>query len=55
MIEMAAPVGNQFWKARSSHGRKPIFESPEKLLEACAEYFVWVEANPLWEDKLVTF
>jgi hypothetical protein len=52
---MAAPVGNQFWKARSSHGRKPIFESPEKLLEACEEYFEWVESNPLWEDKLVTF
>lgn len=52
---MAAPAGNQFWKARSSHGRKPIFEDAEKLWEACCEYFEWVEANPLWEDKLVTF
>lgn len=52
---MAAPKGNQFWKARSSHGRKPIFAEPDKLWSACVEYFEWVEANPLYEDKLVTF
>lgn len=48
---MAAPTGNQFWKARSSHGRKPIFESPEQLWDAACEYFEWNEANPLWEIK----
>lgn len=48
---MAAPAGNQFWKARSSHGRKPIFASPEQLETACEEYFQWVEDNPLWEVK----
>jgi hypothetical protein len=47
----AAPVGNQFWKARSSHGRNPIFASPDALWEAACEYFEWVEANPLWEAK----
>ena len=52
---MAAPLGNQFWKVRSSHGRKPIFASPEALETACEEYFQWVEDNPLWEDNLVTF
>ncbi|MEX8971554.1 DNA-packaging protein, partial [Escherichia sp. E4736] len=26
---MAAPKGNRFWEARSSHGRNPKFESPE--------------------------
>lgn len=52
---MAAPVGNRFWEARSSHGRSPKFESPEQLWTACCEYFEWVEANPLYEDKLVTF
>ncbi len=52
---MAAPQGNEFWKARSSHGRAPIFSNPDDLWLACAEYFDWVEANPLWEDKLVTF
>lgn len=52
---MAAPKGNQFWKARSSHGRNPIFASADELWSACCEYFEWVEDNPLWEDKLVTF
>lgn len=44
-------IGNQFWLARSKHGRNPIFEDPEQLWEACLEYFQWVEDNPLWEDK----
>lgn len=52
---MAAPKGNQFWKVRSSHGRKPIFESPEQLWKACEEYFEWVEANPLWEAKAFAY
>jgi len=39
--------GNQAWKARSSHGRKPLFESPEVLESACDEYFKWVDENPL--------
>ena len=49
---MAAPIGNQFWKLRSSHGRKPIFADPDQLWEACCEYFEWVEANPLREEKV---
>lgn len=52
---MAAPQGNRFWTARSSHGREPIFENSDELWAACCEYFDWVEGNPLWEDKLVTF
>lgn len=52
---MAAPVGNQFWKARSSHGRAPIFATPEDLWTACTEYFEWVEQNPLWESKPFAF
>ncbi|MBD2791564.1 DNA-packaging protein [Xenorhabdus szentirmaii] len=52
---MAAPKGNRFWEARSSHGRKPIFESPEQLWEACTEYFTWVEENPLYEMKAFSF
>lgn len=52
---MAAPLGNQFWKARSSHGRNPIFATPDALWDACAEYFEWVEANPLWSDNLITY
>lgn len=52
---MAAPLGNQFWKARSSHGRNPIFKAPDDLWQAASEYFDWVEANPLYEDKLTSF
>lgn len=52
---MAAPKGNQFWKARSSHGRNPKFASPDDLWAACCEYFEWVEANPLKEAKPFAF
>jgi len=52
---MAAPVGNRFWEARSSHGRKPIFDCPEKLWVACCEYFEWVDDNPLQEEKIFQY
>jgi len=32
-------------------GVKPVFASPEVLWNACVEYFLWVEANPLYEVK----
>jgi hypothetical protein len=48
---MVAPKGNQFWKARSTHGRNPTFASPEILWTAANEYFDWVEENPLMESK----
>ncbi|WP_245414116.1 DNA-packaging protein [Nitratireductor sp. StC3] len=47
--------GNRFWEARSSHGAKPKFAKAGELWSACREYFEWVEANPLYEDKLVIF
>lgn len=47
--------GNQFWKARSKHGRDKIFSSSSILWEACVEYFEWVDANPLWETKSYQF
>jgi hypothetical protein len=49
--DMAAPKGNRFWEARSSHGRKKLWEDPEQLWDACTQYFTWVEDNPLWEIK----
>ena len=52
---MAAPVGNSFWEARSTHGRAPIFASPDDLWEACCEYFAWVDENPLYEAKAFAF
>jgi len=50
---MAAPKGNQFWKARAKSGRDKIFSTPDALWDAAVEYFEWVDANPLWEAKYV--
>lgn len=52
---MGAPLGNQFWKARSTHGRKPLFSDPEQLWDACEQYFEWVETNPLMEDTVIAY
>lgn len=52
---MAAPKGNQFWKARSKHGRDKIFKDPETLWESCLEYFQWVEDNPLKAAEVKSF
>jgi len=52
---MAATKGNRFWEMRSSHGRKPKFESPGQLWSAACEYFAWVEDNPLTEYKVTQF
>lgn len=52
---MAAPPGNQFWKARTKHGRDKLFASSDALWESCCEYFQWVEDNPLWESKLFSY
>lgn len=40
-------MAQQFWKARSKHGRDKIFKTPEILWEAACGYFQWVEDNPL--------
>lgn len=47
--------GNRFWEARSSHGRHPIFRTPEELWGACVEYFEWAEENPLHEAKAFAY
>lgn len=47
---MAAPKGNQFWKARASSGRKPIFEDEDQLWDMCCEYFQWIENNPFIKE-----
>lgn len=52
---MAAPAGNKFWLLRSSHGRNPIFATPDDLWTAACEYFEWVDANPLYEDKVTSY
>ncbi|MBE99331.1 DNA-packaging protein [Flavobacterium coralii] len=49
---MAAPIGNQFWKLRSKHGRDKLFSTPELLWDAACEYFEWCDNNPLTEDNI---
>jgi hypothetical protein len=43
---MPAPKKNQYWKARTTHGRDKIFETPQNLFEAACEYFQWSNDNP---------
>jgi hypothetical protein len=50
-FKLAAPIGNKFWLAASTHGRHKLFESPQALWDACVEYFNWVDDNPLFEEK----
>jgi hypothetical protein len=52
---VAAPKGNQYWRARTKHGRDKLFSTPDVLWDACVEYFDWVEANPLFEDQAFAF
>lgn len=48
-----APIGNQFWKARSKHGTDRIFATADILFDACCEYFTWCEENSLMEHDFV--
>ena len=43
--------GNKFWLARSSHGRNPIFESPDELWNAACEYFEWICGSEVFIDR----
>ncbi len=52
---MTFTADNQFWKARAKHGRDKIFSDPNVLWESACEYFEWVDNNPLYEDRLVSF
>ena len=52
---MSAPLGNKFWEARSSHGRKPLFGTPDDLWAACVEYFEWIETHPLYEAQAFAY
>lgn len=47
--------GNEYWKLRSKDGRDKIFETPEILLDACNDYFEWVQNNPLKSSEIVKY
>ena len=44
--------GLQSWEARASVGAPRLFESPELLRAAVLEYFEFIRANPLMEQKV---
>lgn len=46
---MAAPLGNKFWKERTTFGRDKLFATKETLWEAATQYFDWAHENPLME------
>lgn len=52
---MAAPKGNEFWKARTKHGRDKLFTNKDILREACQEYFQWCEDHPLMTSEVIKF
>ncbi|MEP1143496.1 MAG: DNA-packaging protein [Henriciella sp.] len=52
---MPAPKGNQFWKARASHGRPALYDNPEALWADCEEYFEWVAEHPLIEATVHSY
>ncbi len=47
--------GNNIWTLRKSHGRTPIFETPDELWKACCEYFDWVVKHPLFEERAFAY
>ena len=44
--------GNQLWRQRASHNVHAIMGCPQKLFEACIEYFQWCDDNPLEGEKI---
>jgi hypothetical protein len=54
-LTMSTPKRHRLRPIRSKFGPAPKFDRPEKLWTACRRYFEWVDANPLYEDRLVAY
>ena len=48
------PKGSRFWEAEPESGRRRKYTA-RNLADACRDYFVWVEANPIMEKRLVSY
>jgi hypothetical protein len=48
-------IGNKYWLMRASSGRDALYSTPDELWQDACEYFEWVNDNPLYEDKLISF
>ena len=46
-----APKGNKYYLLRSKDGRDKKYKTPDDLWRACCEYFLYVEKNPLKEER----
>jgi len=49
---MAPPKGNKYYLLRSKDGREKKYETPDDLWKACCRYFLYVEKNPIREQKV---
>lgn len=50
---MAAPLGNQFWKNRSEHGRDFLFAKAPLLKTEISKYFNWLDAHPWYKVEAI--
>ena len=48
---MAFEKDNQWWRKRAKHGRNALFTEPEKLWEACVEYFDYTDSRNDWDGQ----
>jgi len=46
----AIPIGGV--TKRVKIGRPPKFKDPETLWQACQEYFIWIDDNPMYVERL---
>lgn len=51
---MAAPLGNEYWKLRSRHGRDTEY-TPDELFNEANKYFEFCQTNPLQEEQIVKY
>lgn len=52
---MAFQKGNKIWQQRQNPGKKRKFRTATALLNACIDYFEWIEANPLMEEQAFNY
>lgn len=48
---MAAPLGNNFWTLRETHGRELEYKTVQELAEKIMGYVEWVQANPWYKTE----
>lgn len=52
---MAAQKGNRCWEVRAKHGLDKLYNDPHALWEDCCGYFEWIDQNPIYEEKLISY